>query len=397
MTSLVIDQFGGLSPRTDSAKLPDGGATYALDVRLHSGALRGWRKPLKQNPPMNVPVLTRTIYFDTGSSTWFHWTHDVDIVPGPVSDLSAQRRYYYTGDGVPKKTDSTLAVTGTGAYPRTWLNLGVPAPTAVPTATNNGAGTGTEETHVYVFTYVSEFSGIEEESGPSLPLTVTAWQPGDTIILTWADTPPTTGYNITKRRVYRSNGSSYLYVGEQAIAETSFDDDVANADLGGALTTLAFEPPPTGLTGLISMPNGFLAGFVGNELYFSEAYQPHAWPRSYALTVSEQIVALAPVAQGCYVLTEGSPYFVTGVSPDSMTSERVNKFAPCLSKRSVTTDGIGAMYASYNGVAYVSGGDVKTITEQMFTQEEWEAYHPSTMLGAYYDERYVLWYGGAAA
>lgn len=392
MTSIVIDHFGGLSPRTDPQKLPQHGATSTLDVRLHSGALRGWRKPKALFPEVVVESDTMTIFYDPGSEQWFAWSYDVDIVPGPVSDQYAARRYYYTGDGAPKKTDSAMAEAGTGAYPQTWYYLDVPAPSGAPTASNDDLGTGTAEDHVYIFTYVSTFSGIQEESAPSAPVTVAAWQPGDTVTLTWTDTPPTTGYNITHRRLYRSNGSDYLFVMEQAIAETSVDDDLLNADLGESLTTLSFDTPPASLTGLIAMPNGFLAGFVGNEIYFSEAYQPHAWPAAYSLTVAEQIIALAPVAQGCYVLTEGSPYFITGVSPDSMTSERINKYAPCLSKRSVATDGAGVMYATYNGVAYASGGDVKTITDQLFTQEEWQTYSPERMLGVFYDERYTLWF-----
>jgi hypothetical protein len=392
VSTITIDHFGGLSPRTDPYKLPPHGATSALDVRLHSGALRGWRKPEVLSTPVTVPLDTATIYFDPGSEKWFRWSADVDIVPGPVADLAAARRYYYTGDTAPKKTDSVMAEDGTGAYPQTWLYMGVPAPTHAPTLSNNGAGTGDAEDHVYVFTYVSVFSGIEEESAPSPPVTASAWQPGDTVTLTWTGTAPTTGYNITKRRLYRSNGTEYLYVDEQAIASATYPDSKLNAALGESLSTLTFTPPPADLVGLIAMPNGFLAGFVGNQIYFSEAYQPHAWPLQYAITVAEQIIALVPVAQGCYVLTEGSPYFVTGVSPDSMTSERINKYAPCLSKRSIATDGTGAMYATYSGVAHVSGGDVKNITEQLFTQEEWGAYGPENMIGVFYDERYVLWF-----
>lgn len=394
MTSIVIDQFGGLSPRTDAQKLPPHGATSTLDVRLHSGALRGWRKPASMASPVFVPTDTQTIYYDPGSGKWFAWSADVDIVPGPVADLEAARRYYYTGDSVPKKTDSVMAEDGTGAYPQTWLNMGVPAPLTAPTASNDGVGTGTEEDHVYVFTYVSTFSGISEEGAPSPPLTVSGWQPGDTITLTWTDTVPTTNYNITARRIYRSNGSDYLFVKEQSVtgAPTTTTDALLNAALGESLSTLTYDEPPDDLVGLIPMPNGFLAGFVGNQVYFSEAYQPHAWPSAYSQTVAEQIVALVPVAQGCYVLTEGSPYFMTGVSPDSMTSERINKYAPCLSKKSIATDGNGVMFASYNGVAYLIGGDCKTMTEQLFTQEEWGAYGPETMVGVFYDERYTLWF-----
>ncbi len=386
MTAIVIDHFGGLAPRVDPQKLPEHGAQSTLDVRLHSGALRGWRKPLVLSPTVTVPVTTKTIFYDPGSTAWFYWDVDVDVVPGPVADLTAQRRYYYTGDTEPRKTDSAMAIAGTGAYPRTYYHMGVPAPTDAATAS---AGTDAL-VRVWVYTNVSEFSGIEEESGPSPPVTISTWASGNTITLSAMTAIPTTGYNITKRRLYRSAGSDYLFVKE--FTGTSTTDNVLDADLGEPITTLLFDEPPAGLTGLISMTNGFLAGFVGNQVYFSEAYQPHAWPASYSITVSEQIIALAPVAQGCYVLTEGSPHFVTGVSPDGMTGERINKYAPCLSKRSVATDGSGVLYATYNGVAYLSGGDVKTLTEQLFTQEEWGAYGPENMFGIFYDERYTLWF-----
>lgn len=391
---IVVDRFGGLAPRMDPAKLPDHGAQIAPDVRLHSGTLRSWRKPSLHIPSFQLPLDTQSMYYDTGSSVWYYWSTDVNVEPGPVADLTANRRYYYTGDGVPKKTDSAMALNGTGAYPRTWLRIGVPAPEGAPLVSSDGLGSGNAEDLAYVVTYVSEFSGIEEESGPGYPAYLPDWQPGDTVTLTWQDTVPTNGYNITKRRVYRTNGSAYLFVLEQDVDPLNLTatDSLLNSELGEVMSTLHFSTPPDDLSGLISIPNGFLAGFVGNEVYFSEAYQPHAWPQGYSITVAEQIVALAPVAQGCYVLTEGSPYFVTGVSPDSMTAERINKFAPCLSKRSVATDGVGVLYASYNGVCYAAGGDVKTITEQLFTQEEWGALGPANMLGVFFDERYTLWY-----
>ena len=45
---------------------------------------------------------------------WLEFTVDVDVVPGPVADTT-DFRVYYTGDGVPKKTNWAAATTsGTG-------------------------------------------------------------------------------------------------------------------------------------------------------------------------------------------------------------------------------------------------------------------------------------------
>lgn len=389
MPAIVIERFGGLSPRTDPAMLPNNGAQVATDVRLHAGAIRGWRKPSILAPA--IPTITDvvTIWFDPGEEVWYQWDSDVDIVLGPVADGDDNRRYYYTGDGVPKKTDSAMAILGAGTYPRTSLKMGVPKPTAAAT---EAGGTGAL-TRVYVYTNVSEFSGIEEESAPSPPTTVTDWASGDTITLAgMTAVPAAPDYNVTKRRLYRSSGSAYIFVKEFVGVSTT--DNATDESLVGndALQSLTWDPPPNGLKGLVSMANGILAGFVGNQLYFCEPYQPHAWPVAYVQTTDYKIVALVAVGQGVYVLTTGHPYYCAGTHPASMTMDKVSKYAPCASKRSAVTDGSGCLYATYNGVAYLQGNNLRNMTEGMFTQEEWGAYGPSGMYGVYYDDRYTLWY-----
>jgi hypothetical protein len=91
-------------------------------------------------------------------------------------------------------------------------------------------------------------------------------------------------------------------------------------------------------------------------------------------------------------MTTGIPYFCSGAYPDSMTLERAQEYAPCLSKRSVASDGNGAMYVTYNGVAYLQGAAVNSLSQSLFSQEEWSAYSPSSMMGIYHDNRYFLWY-----
>lgn len=393
---LVIDAFGGLMPKMDPTKLPDGAAQESMDTRLNRGILRGWRKPLSLTPKIQSIANVQTIFWDEGSSVWYQWTNDVNIVPGMVADLTAVHRYYYTGagDGTPKKTSSAIGITGSGTYPQVYYKMGAKAPTTAMTFTNDGLGTGTAEDHVYVYTNVFTFEGVEEESAPSPITTVAAWQPGDAITLTLPAMSTPSGYTtLTTRRIYRSNGGSYFYVG--ATTSTSFIDNLLNDALGEEIPSMDWDEPPTALQGLVALANGSFSGFVGNEIYFSEPYQPHAWPRKYSLTVSEQIVALVSVAQGMYVLTTGTPYFCTGTYPDSMTLERAPKYYPCLSKRSAATDGIGVIYATYNGLAYMTGANVSLMTEQLFTQEDWEAYTPYTALAVFYDERYHYWYGGA--
>lgn len=76
---------------------------------------------------------------------WFHWTAIVNALKGPIAGDTTERTYY-TGDGVPKVTDSTIATAGGGTdYPNNSYTLGIPAPAAAIVATpqtRTGAITG---------------------------------------------------------------------------------------------------------------------------------------------------------------------------------------------------------------------------------------------------------------
>lgn len=389
---ITIDRFGGIAPRFDPTKLPLYGAQVAEDVRLLAGTVSGYLRPFALENSPAIPNDTKTIFYDTGGENWFVWGTDVHVAAGPVADANAARRYYYTGDGVPKKTDAAMAASGSGDMPRTWLKMGVPAPATAPTLTSDNAGTGLEEDHVYVITYVSTFSGIKEESAPSPPVTFSGWQPGDTITITRTDTAPTSGYNITHWRVYRSNGYDYRFVKEVGIGSMSTTDALLNDKLGEAISTLEFDPPPDDLRFLVALPNGSLAGISGNELCFSEPYQPHAWPPRYRKTVPDIPVALAAIGQSIYVATEGRPALCTGVEPSGMSLELAATYAPCISPASMVTDGQGALYATYNGIAYVQGNEVMVASAEGLTRDEWALYNPPSMRGIYHDGRYFLWY-----
>ena len=196
--------------------------------------------------------------------------------------------------------------------------MGVPAPAAAPNLVASSS-LAPNETRAYVYTYVSTFGTVKEESAPSPAATVTvSTSGGATVTVSGFSAAPTTGYNITHRRIYRTiTGASqvvYSFVAEIPIATTSYVDSLSVTQLGSELQTLFWTPPPAGLKGLVAMPNGILAGFEGNQIYFSEPYYPHAWPDIYALTVDYPIVGLGVYDTTLVVLTTKFPYLISGVS-----------------------------------------------------------------------------------
>jgi len=396
MPFIKLENFSGIVPRTGPTQLAPNEAQVAKNVRVTSKELRSWQEKIKVYQ-CTIPGIRSIykLYNDvTGESRWLEWATDVDVVKGPVADLN-DFRIYYTGDGLPKKTNWTLASTSSGGakpYPNAWRYMGVPAPTGAPTLSASG-GSAPTETRAYIYTNVSTFGSVIEESAPSPATLVTCNSTGATVTVSGFSAAPTTGYNITHRRIYRSvtgtSEVSYQLVAEIPVATTSYNDTLAVTALGSVLQTLNWNPPPDDLIGLVSMPNGMLAGFRKNEVWFCEPYYPHAWPDIYTLTVDSEIVGLGVYDTTLVVLTKNQPYLITGTSPLSMSQAKLPLKQPCISKRSIASDQYGVMYASGNGLVSIGSGMQDVVTLPLYTREEWQEINPAAMLGTIFNNMYI--------
>lgn len=402
MAGLKLMTQGGYVPRVAAHLLQDNEAQRAVNTKLYAGNLRSWYKPKQITPEFTLPANTVTIYKgkDTNANPlWLSWTTDVDVVRNVITDDDNPMSIYYTGDGTPKKTNSALAGTTQGASPTASLPMGVEPPSAAPTVTRVGSG-ASPETRIYVYTNINEFGAIEEESAPSLISAEVLCGTGDTITVSGFSAAPV-GYNVTKRRIYRSvTGSAtttFLFVAEISAATTSFSDNVLAATLGEELRTLTWEEPPAGLTGLVAHPNGFLVGFVGQELCFSEVNAPHAWPSGYRLSLNLGIVGLSVFGTSIAVMTTGFPQIITGLTPDSMSPEKITDLEPCVSKRSIASDKMGVMYASPNGICIIGPGMTGLATENIMLRDDFQKFNPSTLRSAVFAGKYFGFYDTGSA
>jgi len=397
MAGLKLAAFAGIVPRQSDTLLQENEAQKASNAKLYSGELRSWYKPGQLPVRAFARLETLSIYKQqktSGDAIWLSWTTDVNAVPGPIYALD-EYPTYYTGSGSPKKTNATLASVGGGPfYPGDYLELGVASPVAAPSVSSSG-GTGTAESRTYLYTYISMFGTIEEESAPSPASSTVSVLPGGSV--TVGEIPaaaPAGKYNITKIRIYRSvTGSSsnpFLKVVDLNIGATSYVDTKTAINLGGKLPSTRYDMPPADLVGLVSMANGILAGFRGNEVFFSEPFLPHAWPASYALTVEFPVVGLAAFGESLVVATMGNPFVITGSTPAGMSQAKLPIYEPCISKRSIASDEGGALYASPNGVVKISQGFAGVSTRALMNRGEWQIYRPESMLGAVLDGRYYL-------
>lgn len=249
----------------------------------------------------------------------------------------------------------------------------------------------------YVYTWVTSYG---EEGPPSAP-TVATGKVGEAWTITL--TPPTAAEaaerTLATARVYRtvtgSNGiATYFYVGEVSITQTVFSDAVSDTDAASnnTLETTGWTGPPTDLQGMVSMPNGMIAGWRSNELWFCEPYRPHAWPSAYTVTTEHPIVGLGVLGQSLVVCTSVHPYIATGINPNAVSLSKINAVEPCMSRASIVSTVAGVYYASPSGIVEVTPSGVRLATSKLITKDKWETLiAPPSVRAAVFGQAYYMW------
>lgn len=256
-----------------------------------------------------------------------------------------------------------------------------------------------KETRAYVYVYRNTY---DEAGPPSAPTTVTTSPLAAVAVSVVKDN--VAGYAPIKSiDVYRTpTGSTiaeFFYVGTIDVLSGpagvfTFTDDVKAEQLNEALSSTNYFPPPTGLVGLMALPNGILCAWKGNELWFSEAYKPWAWPPQYVKPLPATIVGGIVHGAGAVVTTVKQPYLVSGVSPDSMTASRLNVDQAGVSKWSIAVVDGACIYASHDGLVTITGGGANLAAGQrFFTREVWRSRYGAGLSGM----RFSVWDGRLVA
>lgn len=393
MTAIRIEQFMGMAPKLSDRLLPDSAASTSQNARLRSGELRGIRTPERIHRfTSGTNETAYRLYKADNTAVWMGLSNpDANIVKAPLIN-DAQNRHYWTGDQTYVAYNSDTRIENDDPPYR----LGTPAPVTAPTLNVSG-GSGSTETRAYVYTFVNSWG---EESQPSPVVSTSGFVDGswDLTLLETSGTDMTNRLGLTNKRIYRTvtglSTVSYFFVAEITLATASHSDTSSNAQiaLNNPLLSFNWEVPDDDLEGLIAHPGGFLAGFLGRDLYLSERYRPHAWPSGYVLSVEHEIVGLAVYNNMLAVMTQGHPYFFQGNRPDNLSPLKAQTAEPCLSKQSIAATLQGVMYASPNGLVLYNEAGPTVVTRAILTVEEWSTYLPNAMRGAIYGEQYIGYY-----
>ena len=396
MAGIKMEIFQGLIPRASDRLLPPMAATAAKNTKLLNGEVRGFRA-LREEADFSAgsvtPVRSAVRVVDNDGVNPDAWltfdSRDVDVVRSPIVN-DQYDRYYWAGDGAPKMNTYARVYAGSAGF-----LLGVPTPVNAPSVTPPA---GSDETRAYVYTFVTEYG----EEGPPSPPTVVSGNAGTWAITNIDTTVPNqssrafgAGGGTAKVRIYRTvtggTSSNFYFVAEIDFGTSSYNDAVASSTVAAAnlLESTSWVEPPSDLQGFVVMPNGYLVGWKGRRLVFSEAYRPHAWPAEYELSTEYPIVGLVVWGSTIVIGTKSQPYFGQGVTPAAFTLQKLDAVEPCLSRHGMVATTAGAYYPSINGLILANSSGARVITQDILTKEEWETYNPSNIFAAQLGLQYI--------
>ena len=152
MAGVKITNFLGKAPKVSPELLPNTAAQAAENCKLYSGDLIPYPQPVVTANTGRTGTI-KTIYAlrnpaNSADLKWLSWPNEVSIAVAS-SNLQDEQRFYYTGDGVPKVSNYELATTGTGSYPISYYDLGLPLPPDTSVLTTTAATFATKSTSTF--------------------------------------------------------------------------------------------------------------------------------------------------------------------------------------------------------------------------------------------------------
>jgi len=431
---IQIEFFKGKLPKLSPHLLENEQSQELQNASIESGDIRSWLG-LEQitgtgtTPPTGCKTVKRwpansTVY-------WLFSTNDLDFAGCPVAN-DVWERLYYTGESQPRYLANDVIGTPFD-FSTDYVKLAKPQPTS--TLVTSGYTTGTTY-RAYFHTYVSRYgeesipstletltdygsgrvqiSGFTAPSDDSAALldTVNGYRPSTYLYRTnssdagtaefqfvlqayWFNTTDT--YEVGQFVVY--SGALYecttQHTGAWNGGNFTAGELVNDADLGEICPSINWSTPNDDLEGLIGLPNGIMAAFIGNKLYFSEPYLPHAWPTTYFITFDYKIVGIAPMGASIVVLTEGNPYLVSGVHPTEMTAQKYEAYWPCRSKRSIKATPWGIVYSANEGYVLIDQNGPQNLLQKILTANQWLDYDPESIIADYFYNKIFIFYNSA--
>lgn len=420
---LTFAGFRGTASKFNEEQLADGYATVSHNTRPGRNILESWKSPALLTGGGLPTSLVKSIFPYLGK--WFSWqVAGVSATKIPLTN-DPYDTVMICGPGMaPALADNLTGISGAvGPYPTVTHRVGVPAPaTFIPTVGTNPDWVSptpaptTDELDVYETSYVALYVDAWGRAGPLSPPTigVTLSEYGTEATKMVTLTAPAVPTELiasdavrgttAKIRFFRGNyaagGSGvYQFVGEAEASGGVFLDNLPAGDLADPPFSDDWIGPPDldvamhpngPMRKVIDVGSSFLAGHNDRMVCFSEPGTTHAFPVSYYQVFAETLVTICSAGSDIVVLTNSTPYRLSGAHPSALSPTRLATPAPCVSERAVTEVAGMVFFATRNGMFAIDGYELVNVSSQYMTEEEWQAIGPETMIFSNYDGRVFM-------
>lgn len=405
MLILALDRFLAGNDQLNPKTLGGGIGVSATNLETRRADMRGIKGLSTVATVSGIGGQVKSIYRwgrDTLSDAnyWVGSTLELDFARSMLASDPTERTYVTGGGQPPRYFDSTGM--GSAPYPSAFTALGVPPPFGAMTLALSTAGTGPDETRVYLDTFVRTNG---DESAPNAsPASITV-KGGSTVTISNLAAVPSGSHGISTRRIYVFTGSgAFLRCVDQAASTTTATD---TGTRGLSLTTggkddvdpgSAWTTPPDELHGLLPLWNGMMLGGVGKAIRICYPYKPHAWPIKYEYALPDAFVGAATWGQSVLIATTGYPRVASGSAPGGMNPVPIFLAqAACVSKRSIKGVGHGVCWASNVGLCYHGQRGTGIITENLISEATWQSLNPATIIGGNWGRYYIGIYSATKA
>lgn len=387
---MIIENFGGELPGVTEANKNPNAAGLALNLLVNDGLVPWSFAPTEVR---NVAVSEKSVVKVDGEV--FTFPGEFAVRSPVVNDVNG--RIYFNYDEpvngqtayvvYSKGTNGTLL--GTNSVTR---KLGVAiADTPLMSVTNATIEPPTNEAPVVTYYACTLTNQWGEEGAMSLPSGQATLYSNTTLTLSRPTNAVTD--DIAYWNIYMANNGQWQLMQQvpKATPDLVLVGDAAKFPvLGEICPSLDWLPPPTDLRNMAAMSGGFMAGYSGRFVCFSEPYLPHAWPSGYQYPTQYDILGIVPVNGGAVVVTNGRQYIAMGASPSVMQMQQLELDAGCVSRDSIVDMGDFAIYASHLGLVKLGTSGVELISEAAWPRHKWTAISPTTIKAARLKHYYVF-------
>lgn len=324
----VSNFAGGMNEIIHPGLLTDNQARLLLDADVISGKIQAAKHPLKTifSSPLDV------LHFGNRNRSVVKW-YD---------------RYYWSDN---------VALTYSGNAEA----LGVPYPEEMPKIVKEKYEPGLTGIYKYAITFVNK-NGWESAPGTPSNYYIETELAGEYARLTLPVFPK----GIEYAKIYRTiaEGAEFLYVGELHDSNGMFIDrmDDITASMQSALNTFDDFPPPKNGRYLTEAGSVFFLA-VGSNLYYSQAGNPHAWPKTNFIGMGDVITGICAEFQGVLVFTQNNTCRVIGAdTPETITKIGIPGNQGCVNYRSIATLANCPIWLSNDGICIWDGNNISIIS-----------------------------------